>query len=224
MVRRTMFFKVKDAATPQQVAHLEQLVRDTPKHIDGIVRVSLGRDMSPRKLWSHVWDMDCRGPEAVKAYGPHPYHMETLMPVFSPRSLTAVVEKLDFVYYQPVSAGARQTGPKPLLRRVMFFQMRPAATPAGTQALEALMLELPKKVPAIANWALNRATTDRTPGVWTHGWELEFAGQAGLDVYSKDRFHLDVVAPYFRPDSPKRVVEKIDICWYQTAAPLIARD
>jgi len=224
MIRRTMFFKTRDAATPGQVARLEQLVRATPQHIAGITRVSLGRDLDPRQLYTHVWDMDCKGPEVVQAYGPHPYHMETLMPVFSPRSPTGVVEKLDYAYYKPVASGARPIKDQGFIRRVMFFQMRSSATPEQVKTIEELLLELPKKVPAIGNWALNKTTGDRMPNPWTHVWELEFADLPGLDVYSKDRFHLDVVAPYFRPDSPKRVVEQINIAWYQAEAPLIARD
>ncbi|MBI3743594.1 MAG: Dabb family protein [Chloroflexi bacterium] len=223
MIRRTMFFKVRDDAKPDQVAKLEDLVRGCTKEIPGVKRLSLGRDLDPRKLYTHVWDMDFATNEAVMGYGPHAYHMNTLMPYFNRNSPTGVVEKLDYAYYKPVSVGTRPLN-KGLIRRVMFFQMMPTASKAQIAEVEGKVLEMPKKIPAIANWALARATEHRMPNPWTHVWELEFADQAGLDAYGKDRFHHDVVAPYFRPDSATRVVQAINIAWYKTDMPLIARD
>ncbi|MEE9285242.1 MAG: Dabb family protein [Dehalococcoidia bacterium] len=224
MIRRTMLFKLRDGVSNEEAARLEGLIGRTPAEIQGVTRGSLGRNLDPRNLYSHVWDMDLAGPEAVQAYGPHPYHVDTLIPFFSPKSPTGIVEKLDYAYYTSIATGARPIGAQGLIRRVMLFQVSSAATKQQVSEVEERMMELPKRVSTIVNWALNRTTDDRMPNPWTHVFELEFADKAGLDVYSKDSFHLDVVAPYFRPDSATRVVDAISIGWYQAEAPFIVPD
>ncbi len=224
MIRRTMMFKIRDDVSAQETARLEELVRRTPGEIEGVTRGSLGRNLDPRKPYTHVWDMDLTGPDAVQAYGPHPYHVDTLIPFFSPKSPTGMVESLDYAYYSPLATGSRPIGSQSLIRRVMFFQVSGEASDEQVAEVEERMLELPKRIPAIVNWSLNRTTDDRMPNPWTHVFELEFADTAGLEVYSKDAFHLDVVAPYFRPDSPTRAVDRISIGWYQADAPFIVPD
>ena len=222
MVRRTFIFKVKDNASAERVQDLETAVRDTPGRIPVVLRGSYGKNLGQRGGWTHVWDFDIAQLEDNPVYVDDPHHKDVLVPLFSPKSQTCIADKIDYGYYQPLHAGVTQARDGEVIRRVMFYRVSENAGDAQKSELEDLLLQLPKHVSGITNWALNEVTLTMRPDTWSHVWELEFADDSGLKQYSDDPFHLDVVAPFFRPDSPKRIVDEINVVWYRAAAPMIA--
>jgi hypothetical protein len=79
-------------------------------------------------------------------------------------------------------------------------------------------------VPSIGNFSLGHVLHEIGPAnKWTHVWELEFADQPAMTLYDKNRYHLEDVAPYFRPGSPKQVVEAIQFAWAQAEKSFIAK-
>lgn len=222
MVRRTFIFKVKDDASADQVKGLETALRDTPDRIPVVLRGSYGKNLGQHGGWTHVWDFDVARLEDNPVYVDHPHHKDVLVPFFSPKSPTCIADKIDYGYYQPLHAGVTQAKGGEVIRRVMFYRIGENASDAQKSELDERLLELPKHVSGITNWALNEVTQSMRPDTWSHVWELEFADDAGLQQYSDDPFHLDEVAPYFRPDSAKRIVDEINIVWYRAAAPMIA--
>ena len=83
MIRRTMLFTVREDASAAAVADLESLTRAAVGEIEGVTRIAIGRNEAPGP-WSHVWDMDVADVETVRRYGPSPYHMDVLVPIFNP--------------------------------------------------------------------------------------------------------------------------------------------
>ncbi len=218
MIRRTMLFTVRDDAPAADVDHLEALTRATVGEIEGVARIGLGRNEAPGP-WSHVWDMDVADLETVRRYGPSPYHMDFLVPLYNPASETAVVSRLDYLWYEPIASVAE--GADDPIRRVMFFQMDDAATEAQTTELEDLLQELGRRVDGLPNWAVSRRLSEGNRSGWTHCWETEFDGPAGLKAYSDDVFHRETVTPYFL-DPEKKIVKGAALGIYRPGATLIA--
>ena len=139
MIRRTMLFTVREDAAAAAVADLESLTRAAVGEIEGVTRIAIGRNEAPGP-WSHVWDMDVADVETVRRYGPSPYHMDVLVPIFNPASDKALVSKLDYLWYEAIASAAE--GVDDPIRRVMFFQMDESATEAQTAELEEMLQEL----------------------------------------------------------------------------------
>ena len=130
-----------------------------------------------------------------------------------------MVSRLDYLWYEPIAAAA-EGGDDPI-RRVMFFQMDDAATEAQTAELEELLQELGRRVDGLLNWALSRRLSEGNRSGWTHCWETEFDGPAGLKAYSDDTFHRETVTPYFL-DPEKKIVKGAALGIYRPGSALIA--
>ena len=217
MIRRTMLFTVREDAPAADVDHLEALTRATVGEIEGVKRIAVGRNEA-KGPWSHVWDMDVADVETVRRYGPSPYHMDFLVPLYNPAAETAVVSRLDYLWYEPVASAAE--GVDDPIRRVMFFQMAESATEAQTAELEEMLQELGRRVDGLPNWAISRRSSEGNRSGWTHCWETEFDGPAGLDAYSQDTFHRETVTPYFL-DPEKKIVSAAALGIYRPGSALI---
>ena len=217
MIRRTMLFTMREDASAAAVADLESLTRAAVGEIEGVTRIEVGRNEAPGP-WSHVWDMDVADVETVRRYGPSPYHMDVLVPIFNPASDKALVSKLDYLWYEAIASAAE--GVDDPIRRVMFFQMDESATEAQTAELEEMLQELGGRIDGLPNWALSRRLAEGNRSGWTHCWETEFGGPAGLDAYSKDSFHRETVTPYFL-DPEKKIVSAVALAIYRPGSALI---
>ena len=219
MIRRTMLFTVREDAAAAAVADLESLTRASVGEIEGVTRIEIGRTTA-QGPWSHVWDMDVADVETVRRYGPSPYHMDMLVPIFNPASDKAVVSKLDYLWYEAITSAAE--GVDDPIRRVMFFQMDESATEAQTAELEEMLQELGARIDGLPNWALSRRLAEGNRSGWTHCWETEFDGPAGLEAYSKNSFHRETVTPYFL-NPEKKIVSAVALAIYRPGSALITK-
>ncbi len=97
---------------------------------------------------------------------------------------------------------------KPAIWRALLFSCLPHADPALVHELEQRTLLLPKYVPEIRAWGLNRAA-------WSEGrkpiefvWEQEFDDVAGLTgPYMDTPVHWGLVDAYFDADCPEFIVD-----------------
>jgi len=206
MIRRTMLFRVKEHATTQQVAELEGLVRETPKKIPCVTSTHLGRNLYDSsmpdgwgKKWTHVWDFSMDDRKNIPQYRDSEYHMNVLMPVFSPTSPTRLVEKLTVVYFEPKVFSAKNRDKKPF-KQQLIYQIKPDAAKEQIERFDRMMLDMPKAMPLIRNWCLGTpfGATEQHP--WTRVWEWEFLTQKDFQTYLDHKTHMDVV-PFFDPAS-----------------------
>jgi hypothetical protein len=94
------------------------------------------------------------------------------------------------------------------IKRTLLLRVRPQTPRALTERFEKILLDMPRHIGAIRNYALNRtdASLWRTP--WTHVWEQEYAEVAGLEVdYMVHPYHWGVVDGWFDPECPQSIVE-----------------
>ncbi len=97
---------------------------------------------------------------------------------------------------------------KPGIWRALLFSCLPHADPARVRELEERTLLLPKYVPEIRAWGLNRAA-------WSEGrksiefvWEQEYDDIAGLTgPYMDTPVHWGIVDAYFDADCPEFIVD-----------------
>ena len=214
MLRRIFYFKVRATASPAKVEETLSMIRAVSQEIPAVRRVSVGEAQPPGGQWSHVWDMEFGAPQFVQAYLDHPYHMQQLVPLFKRDAPDTTVERLDFVHFDPMFAGARKPQAKPLISRALAFRIGEGTAKDKVMRLEALFWKMPEEIPGITNWCLGKATSHKTPTPWTHMWHLEFEQQSGLDEYNAHPFHRDVVGPHFMKDNPQRIVEQYTMAAY----------
>lgn len=214
MLRRIFYFKVRPATPQAKVEELLGMIRAVPQEIPAVRRVSVGEAQPTGGQWSHVWDMELAAPLSVAAYLDHPYHMERLVPLFKRDTPDSTVEKLDYIHFEPLFAGAQKPEAKPLISRALAFRIGEGVAREKVVRLEALFWKMPEEIPGIANWSLGKATSHSMPTPWTHMWHLEFEQQAGLDEYNAHPFHRDVIGPHFVKDHAQRIVEQYTLASY----------
>jgi hypothetical protein len=97
---------------------------------------------------------------------------------------------------------------KPTIWRALLFSCLPHADPSMVRELEQRTLLMPKYVPEIRAWGLNRAA-------WSEGrkpiefvWEQEYDDLAGLTgPYMDTPVHWGIVDAYFDADCPEFIVD-----------------
>ena len=217
MIRRTMLFTVREDASAAAVADLESLTRAAVGEIEGATRIAIGRNEAPGP-WSHVWDMDVADVETVRRYGPSPYHMDVLVPIFNPASDKALVSKLDYLWYEAIASAAEGVDdPHPARDVLPNGRVRHRG---ADRRVGRMLLELGGRIDGLPNWALSRRLAEGNRSGWTHCWETEFDGPAGLDAYSKDSFHRETVTPHFL-DPEKKIVSAVALAIYRPGSALI---
>jgi len=116
--------------------------------------------------------------------------------------------RLDAVAFRPRETQAPHPELRGCVKRTLLLRVRPGADPARVKGLERALLDMPQHIGAIRNWALHRTDPSLWPTRWTHVWEQEYGGRAGLERdYMSHPYHWGVVDGFFDPECPQRVVE-----------------
>ena len=215
MIRRIALFKVKAGAPESQVKALEELIRTIPKNIPNVTRTSVGPATTTNGAWTHFWDLELDGPNAVHEYLNHPYHLTALKGKFNRALPEAIVEDLAMVYFTPALEGSRNAELKSPIRRTMLIQVAPQATFGQVREMEDRMLEMPAMIPQIQRWGWGRPTVDNTRYPFTFVREHEFASEDEVKEYGVDTFHQEVVRPKFTALMQAGLIVNWTIAWYR---------
>ncbi len=146
-----------------------------------------------------VWRMVHESEAAANAAMLSPAWHDAVLPALAGLEITGVGYRL--TRKSPGPGGAR-------FWRGLLFSCLPHADPALVRELEERTLLLPKYVPEIRAWGLNRAA-------WSEGrkpiefiWEQEYDDIAGLTgPYMETPVHWGVVDAYFDADCPEFIVD-----------------
>jgi len=146
-----------------------------------------------------VWRMVHESEAAANAAMLAPAWRGMVLPLIDTAEVTGVGYRLT---RKAAAAG------KPTIWRALLFSCLPHADPALVHELEQRTLLLPKYVPEIRAWGLNRAA-------WSEGrkpiefvWEQEFDDVAGLTgPYMDTPVHWGNVDAYFDADCPEFIVD-----------------
>ena len=110
------------------------------------------------------------------------------------------------VGYRITSGTVRASGPG--IWRALVFRVMPHKPHALVRQLEEATLRMPRHVPAIRGWALSPVVFTEGPKAFTHVWEQEYDGLAGLTgPYMTDPIHWGHVDAYFDAEYPEYIVD-----------------
>ena len=116
--------------------------------------------------------------------------------------------RFDAVAFRPRATHAPHPGLGPCVKRTLLVRVRPGADPVRVASFERALLDMPRHIGAIRNFALHRPDPALCPTRWTHVWEQEYADVAGLERdYLSHPHHWGVVDAFFDPECPQRVAE-----------------
>lgn len=94
------------------------------------------------------------------------------------------------------------------VKRTLLLTVRDGADPEAVARFEADVAAMPEHIATIRSWALSRVDQQRTPSLWTHVWEQEFADVAGLSgEYLTHPYHWTYVDRWFDGEVPDSIVE-----------------
>lgn len=215
MIRRIALFKVKAGTPEPQVKALEELIRTIPKNIPNVTKTSVGAASAANGSWTHFWDLEVDGPNAVQAYLNHPYHLTALKGKFNRAAPGSIVEDLTMVYFTPALEGSRNADLKRPIRRTMLIQVAPQASFGQVREMEDRMLEMPAMIPQIQRWGWGRPTGDNTRYPYTFVREHEFADEEAVQAYAVDKFHQETVRPKFTALMQAGLIANWTIAWYR---------
>jgi hypothetical protein len=118
----------------------------------------------------------------------------------------AGVSRIDGVQYHP-SPGQSRAGVPRSVYRALLLRVAPGTTEATVERFEQDLLRMPRYIPSIGAWRLNRVEKSVGPVEWTHVWEQEFTDRASLmGQYLEHPIHWSVVDRWFDPECPEAVV------------------
>lgn len=223
MLRRVMFLKPRDGVTEQQMDGLFHACMETPRHIPGVVGMQGGKNLIARVPEdAYMVDTLYRDAQAYETYRTHPYHDEVLKPLFNRADPRSVVQSYDAVFYEPLREEFPEPGMKDLLRRSLIVRIEPGTPPEQTLQWEKHIMEMPRHIPAIRNWAFARVMQTPRPSPWTHAWEMEIKDADAFRQYLDSPFHWGVVDRWFDPEWPMRIVApRILHGYYKTPATVL---
>lgn len=146
-----------------------------------------------------IWRMIHASEAAAQAATLHSAWREHIAPVMEGADLTAAGYRLTQKHVQPAGPG---------IWRALLFSCFPHSDPETVRALEEQTLLLPKYVPEIRSWGLNRTS-------WSEGrkpiefvWEQEYDSVDGLTgPYMQTPIHWGIVDAYFDADCPEYIVD-----------------
>ncbi len=222
MIRRVGVGKVRGGVTPETQAAWEDTARAIPDNVPSVLRSSVGHDLNTRTDWDIMWSLEFDTSEGVKTYQESAYHLGKLIGAFMQGDAGHLMEKVDLIYFEPTYVGAKPVAITNGIRRALMFQIADGVAKEKVEELEAKMAAFQSEVPAIKNWVVGKASGHDQPSPWTHIMETEFDDLDGLETYGKHPYHLDVVAPFFRPDSPACIVARHLQAFHQSPTSFIA--
>lgn len=187
-IRHVVLFKFKEGATPEQVAAVEEGLKQLPKNIDTIKSFEWGTNNSPEKLddgYTHALYATFANMADLKAYGPHPAHKafgETLKPI---RDAVTVID-----YVPHVVKPAPES--KNVVRHVVLFKFNDGTTPEQIKTIEDAFAALPSKIDSVKGmeWGTNASPENKADGL-THCFVLTFDDEAGRDAYLPHPAHKE---------------------------------
>ena len=146
-----------------------------------------------------IWRMVHASEAAAHAATLHPAWSEQIAPAMAGTQLTAAGYRLSQKHVRPAGPG---------IWRALLFSCFPHSDPALVRELEERTLLLPKYVPEIRSWGLNRTA-------WSEGrkpiefvWEQEYDSVDGLTgPYMQTPIHWGMVDAYFDADCPEYIVD-----------------
>lgn len=197
----------KASSTPAEIEELLGLIARTPEKISSVTMSIVGENLYDSQMpngvpgkWTHVWDMALGTQEEMKAYGPHPYHMEILVPFFVPENPKCIIANQHHVWFETTvkSTMNRDTRPR---KQALTYQFRENITPQQIERFDAMMLDMPKAMPLIRNWCLGTGIQTGRQRPFDRMWEWEFMTDEDFQIYLDHKTHVDVV-PFFMDDDP----------------------
>ncbi len=146
-----------------------------------------------------IWRMVHASEAAAHAATLHPAWAEHIGPAIAGTEVTAAGYRLTQKKVHPAGPG---------IWRALLFSCFPHSDPAKVRDLEEQTLLLPKYVPEIRSWGLNRTA-------WSEGrkpidfvWEQEYDSVDGLaGPYMQTPIHWGIVDAYFDADCPEYIVD-----------------
>jgi hypothetical protein len=222
MIRRVGVGKVRTGVTPETQAAWEDTARAIPENVPSVLRSSVGHDLNPRTDWDIMWSLEFDTSEGVKTYQESSYHLGKLIGAFMQGDSGHLMEKVDLIYFEPIHTVANPVPIRNGVRRALIFQIVDGVPKEKVEELEAKLAAFQSEVPAIKNLIVGKASGHDQPSPWTHIMEIEFDDLDGLEAYNKHPYHLDVVGPFFRPDSPACIVSGYIAAWHHSPASFIA--
>ena len=207
MLRRTQFVTLQKDAPPEKVAEFQRAFMEAPKHIPLVLRSMVGKNIGPRTNgWDYMVDTLYESPEVLPAYREHPYHREVLNSFFNPNHPNRIIEGFDMVYFEPLRQEIVEPDIKDCVKRSLVMQVEDGTPKEKVRLYEKQLMEMPKHIPAIRNWAFSRAVQAIPPTQWTHVWEFELRRAEDFQDYLLAPFHWGVVDIWFNPEWPQRIV------------------
>lgn len=146
-----------------------------------------------------VWRMVQKTENDAQAARLDPAWRDVIGPAIDGLTLTGVGYRLTRCTPGRASAG---------IWRGLLFSCFPHADPALVRELEERTQLLPKYVPEIRGWALNRAAWVEGTKTIEYVWEQEYDDVAGLTgPYMDTPIHWGIVDAYFDADCPEYIVD-----------------
>lgn len=116
------------------------------------------------------------------------------------------VARIDGVQYRASRGRSRPDAPRSVYR-ALLLRVAPGTPDSTVESFEQDLLRMPRYIPSIGAWRLNRVEKSVGPVEWTHVWEQEFADHASLmGQYLEHPIHWSVVDRWFDPECPEAVV------------------
>ena len=224
MLRRTVFLQFRDSASPETIRAFKQAVRETPRHIPGVLGMQIGENLIARAPdQGHMLDTLFASREALEAYNADPYHLEVLRPHFQQGDPRWIVERSDAVFFEPMREVIAEPGIEKFLRRSLIVRVPEGISHERVELFEKQIMEMPRHIPAIRNWAFARAAQDVRKTRWTHIWEMEIHDAAAFQQYLLSPFHWGVVDLWFNPEWPDQQIVERDFLhgYYQAPSTVL---
>ena len=206
MIRQLALVTLRRAADPERVAAFEAAGAAAPRE-RGLLRLALGRHL-PGSIGGGDYSFDAlfAGARDLGEIGACPLPTPALAPFFDPGDPRCVVESSDVVRFAPQRVGLGAPAIAPCIKRTLLLRTRPGAPPEVVARFERDLLEMPRQIASIRNWALSRPDPALQPTPWTHVWEQEYEELSGLQRdYMEHPWHWGRVDGWFDPECPQSI-------------------
>jgi hypothetical protein len=207
VLRRTVFLQFRNDASPESIRAFQEAVRDAPRHIPVVLGKQIGKNLIARTPeQGYILDTLFESREALEAYHQDPYVREVLQPHFQRDDPRRIVERTDVVFFEPMREVIAEPGIANFLKRSLVVRVPGETPPEKVELFEKQIMEMPRHIPAIKNWAFARTAQDVRKTRWTHVWEMEIQDPAAFQEYLLSPFHWGVVDLWFNPEWPDQQI------------------
>ena len=222
MLKRTLALRLREGAKEERVAEFQRVLADAPQHMPMVQTGWVGKNIISRRYpgWNLTWDTVFEDGDVVDAYMEHPYHREVIGPFFNRESPDGVIETWESVYFEPRRLVMNQPGIRDCIKRSLVIRVKDGTRPEHTDALENILAEMPRHIPSIINWGINRSVSiPQTP--WTLVWEQEFQDLEGYRAYGAHPIHWGPVDTWFDHERPTHIVDTTFQVFYPTGSTIL---